>query len=286
MYLRILAFIVSFSGMASFSGNCQTGNAGQYLTFRDTVHTVRIGDRTYLQHIMAQGQTLYGLSRFYGLQLEELYHYNPDLRERVPSIMDTVLIPIPRKAILPYHYAGYARWKGAPLFYIVQRGETLYQIGRRYFSIPVDSLKAYNALKDDDIQPGHTLFIGWMSTKGVPDSIRTFTGHPLWGQSHNHRTHYMRERKTLTEKQQQGYGNRILSDIPGSELVVLHNEAPPNSVVALKNPLNNRIVFARVIGPIPPGTYPTGTVVVSSDLVARMLAVKDERFFVRVKYLN
>jgi LysM repeat protein len=273
-------------GIFSQNSWSQTGHAGQYLTFRDTVETIRIGDRTYLQHIMAQGQTLFGLSRFYGLQLEELYHYNPEMRERTPAILDTVLIPIPRKAILPYTYPEYARWKGAPLFYTVQRGETLYQIARRYFSVPVDSLKAYNRLYADNIQPGDRLFIGWMSTKGIPDSIRSFTGHPLWGQSHSLRTHYMRERKTQIEKEQQGYGNRILTENSGSDLVVLHNEAKVNTVVALKNPLNNRIVFARVIGPIPPGTYPVGTVVVTSDLVARMLAVKDERFFIRVKYLE
>lgn len=264
----------------------QTGNRDQYLTFKDSLEVFRDADRLFIRHVIAPGQTLYSLSRFYGLELDELLYYNPRFKERMPAIMDSLDIPIPRKAILPYRYPDYARWKGAPLFYTAQKGETLFQISRRTFGIPVDSLLRYNPGQGENLRPGDVLFIGWLSTKGIPDSIRQFTGHPLWGRSHRMRSQYMQQRKLSTEHQQQGYGTRILSESGDEELVVLHNEAPLNSVVAMKNPLNNRIVFARVIGQIPPGTYPPGTVVVTSQTIARMLAVKDDRYFIRIKYLT
>jgi LysM repeat protein len=264
----------------------QTGNRDQYLTFRDSLNIFRDGDRLFIRHVVAPGQTLFSLARFYGLELEEFLYYNPAFKDRLPAIMDTVHIPIPKKAILPYRYPDYARWKVAPLFYTAQKGETLYQIARRTFGVPVDSLLHHNPLQSEQLQPGDVLFIGWLSTKGIPDSIRQFTGHPLWGRSHRLRSQYMQQRKLSTEHQQQGYGNLILSESTDQELVILHNEAPLNSVVALKNPLNNRIVFARIIGQIPPGTYPPGTVVVTSQTVARMLAVKDDRYFIRIKYLT
>lgn len=264
----------------------QTGTKDNYLTFKDTLQIGRQGNRLFIQHVMAPGQTLYGVSRFYGLELEELLYYNSQFKNQLPGIKDTLNIPVPRKAVQPYWYPGYARWKGAPLYYTVQKGETLFQIGRRYFGLPVDSIKVYNKIKGENINPGTELFVGWLSTKGIPDSIRQFSGHPLWMKSHRLRSQYLQQRKSGSEIQEQGYGTRILADSPDDELVVLHNGSEINAVVALKNPLNNRIVFARVIGRIPVGTYPPGTVVVTSQTVSRMLGVKDHRFFIRLKYLS
>lgn len=264
--------------------SAQTGTRDKYLTFKDTLQLRIEGTRVFASHIVAPGQTLFGLSRFYGLELEELLYYNPRFKDRLPGVKDTLSIPVPRNVILAYRYPGFARWKGAPLIYRAQKGETLFQISKRHFGIPVDSLKAYNNIKGEGLKPGTPLFVGWLSTKGIPDSVRQFTGHPLWGKSHRLRSQFMQARNPETERQQQGYGTRIIAESENEELVVLHNEAPTNAVVALKNPLNNRIVFARVIGKIPPGTYLTGTVVVTSGTVARMLGVKEDRFFIRVKY--
>lgn len=264
----------------------QTGNRDTYLTFRDTLEVQVNKSRLFVQHEMAAGQTLYGLARFYGLELDEMLYYNRQFNDLIPGIGDTVLIPIPKKAILPYWYPGYKRWKGAPLIYHVRKGETLYQISRRHFGIPLDSLLHYNQLKETAIAPGTPLFVGWLGTKGIADSIRVFSGHPLWEESYRLRTQYLRMRKNAKEEEEQGFGSRIGSDVTGEDLVVLHQSAGINDVIAMKNPLNNRIVFARVIGRIPAGTYPPGTVVVASDAVVRLLAVKDQRFFVRVKYLE
>lgn len=276
--LSILFFSVSLVA--------QTGDRDRYIHFRDSLRVYIDGDRLILQHIVAPGQTLFGLARFYGLEKEELVFYNPAYKENLPAIMDTVLIPVPKKAILPYVYPDYARWKAAPVFYTANKGETLFQISRRVFGHPVDSVKKYNPHLDNNIKVGDQIFIGWLSTKGIPDSIRQFTGHPLWTKSHRIRSQYMQLRKSFEEHAHQGYGTRIHHESNVDDIVVLHNESPMNQPIALKNPINNRIVFAKVIGEIPPGTYPPGTAIVVSDQVARMLAVTDDRFFVRIKYLR
>ncbi len=286
MTIRYLCFLFVFCLLAGNDLSGQTGTRDNYLTFRDTLQVGRESGRLFIKHTVAQGQTLYGVSRFYGLELEELLFYNGQFKDRMPGIKDTLIIPVPKKAILPFRYPDYARWKGAPLYYTVQKGETLFQISRRYFGLPLESMKQFNNLEDENIKPGTKLFVGWLSTKGIPDSIRQFSGHPLWIKSHKLRSQYMQDRTTGAELQEQGYGTRIFADNPDDELVVLHNGSAINSPVALKNPLNNRIVFARVIGRIPPGTYPPGTVVVTSNAVSRMLGVKDHRFFIRLKYLN
>ena len=212
----------------------QTGNRDTYLTFRDTLEVQVNKSRLFVQHEMAAGQTLYGLARFYGLELDEMLYYNRQFNDLIPGIGDTVLIPIPKKAILPYWYPGYKRWKGAPLIYHVRKGETLYQISRRHFGIPLDSLLHYNQLKETAIAPGTPLFVGWLGTKGIADSIRVFSGHPLWEESYRLRTQYLRMRKNAKEAEEQGFGSRIGSDVTGEDLVVLHQSAGINDVIAMK----------------------------------------------------
>ena len=50
--------------------------------------------------------------------------------------------------------------------------------------------------------------------------------------------------------------------------------------------MNNRKVYAKVIGRIPENVYGSDVVVVISSKVANFLGAKDPRFFVRVRYLK
>jgi LysM repeat protein len=46
----------------------------------------------------------------------------------------------------------------APQVYVVQQGDSLWKISRR-FGVSVETLKSYNQLKSDSIKPGDTLKI-------------------------------------------------------------------------------------------------------------------------------
>ncbi len=81
----LLIFILPFCLLA------QTGDRDHYLTFKDTVQIKVDQARLYVLHEMAGGQTLYGLARNYGLELDELLYFNPNFKEISPQIGDTPL---------------------------------------------------------------------------------------------------------------------------------------------------------------------------------------------------
>ena len=67
---------------------------------------------------------------------------------------------------------------------------------------------------------------------------------------------------------------------------VLSNDAALNSMIEINNPMVQRKIFAKVIGNIPPNTYPDNVKVVLSPEAALTLGALDSRFFVRLHYLK
>lgn len=70
------------------------------------------------------------------------------------------------------------------------------------------------------------------------------------------------------------------------QMFALHPTAKVNSVIELQNPMMNRTVYAKVIGNIPPNTYPEEVKVIISPKTAQSLGVVDQRFFVKMRYLE
>jgi hypothetical protein len=71
-----------------------------------------------------------------------------------------------------------------------------------------------------------------------------------------------------------------------NKMFALHATARINSYIELENPMMNRVVYAKVIGHIPPNTYPEEVKVIISPKTASSLGVVDQRFFIKMKYLE
>lgn len=71
-----------------------------------------------------------------------------------------------------------------------------------------------------------------------------------------------------------------------NKMFALHATARINSYIELENPMMDRVVYAKVIGHIPPNTYPEEVKVIISPKTAANLGVVDQRFFIKMKYLE
>jgi len=71
-----------------------------------------------------------------------------------------------------------------------------------------------------------------------------------------------------------------------NNLFVLHHKAKLNSMIELRNPRNNRSVFARVVGNIPGNVYPSDVKVIMSPGVAKQLIILDKRALVEMIYFQ
>lgn len=265
-------------------GQTSTAPPTAYLTPKDSLFlTVDDDGRKIVQHPVKAKQTLFSLAKFYGLSLQELYEHNPEFQTN-PTLKagSRVKIPVPNLAIKRYKGKSFVAAKHTPIFYVVQDGETLYQICKRNFDMPVDSVLKRNKLKTSNISPGQLLLIGWMGTEGIPAE---------WRQSREPAT--TNDLKTTFEKEKTGRKEISASGVcfwqrdsnEKGDLYALHREAAIGTSVSVYNPMTKKTVFAKVIGRIPDG-YEKNVEVILSPAAARVLGARDPRFFVKVRYLK
>ncbi len=253
------------------------------LTSKDSLWLIVEEEKKYILHPVKPKQTLFSIARYYSLSLADLFEHNPDFRTD-PTLHtgSRVKIPIPNKAIKRYKTPGFVASKNTSIYYIVQYGDNLYQISKRNFDMPVDSVAKRNKLKNNNIRPGQLLHVGWMGTEGVHEDWRPKKNLPP---SDALKTRYQEEKKKRREVDSQGVCFWQKDSKEKGDLYALHREAAIGTPIAVTNPMFNRTVYAKVIGRIPDG-YERNVEVVLSPEAARKLGAKDPRFFTKVKYLK
>ncbi len=155
-----------------------TAQTSPLLTFKDTVEVRYIDNTKYLFHKTLPKQTLFSISNFYGISIDDLFLLNPDIKEKGLTIGQLVKIDLPEAALVKARNKGFYRWKHAPLVYKVLPGESIFKIGKTYFELPVDSIVAFSKKASRDIQDGEKLVIGWLSLKGIADSLHVRSKEP------------------------------------------------------------------------------------------------------------
>ena len=264
-----------------------TGDSLHYLTPKDTIFLYLSGGEKIFEHKVERKQTLFSLAKFYGMGLDELYFYNPEISGgHGPELGHPVRIPIPNRAILRYYPPQYSQWDYIPVYYMVQHGETLYRICREYFKMPIDTIMQRNNLIDNQLKVGQPLHVGWMSVHGIPDSLRVHGG-ILAGTNSELGRIYQQEFFSKKEFSEQGAAQwpRDDKNNNGGGLYALHNKAPLRSIIAVTNPMTHRTIYVKVIGRIP-DWYEQKVIVVLSPAVAISLGAIDPNFFVHLRYLK
>jgi len=92
-------------------------------------------------HIVKAGENLYSISRLYGLTVDELCNMNNFDKKTVLTIDQSLKIVSFSKSATNFSNAS---------FHIVSKGDTLYNISKRY-GLTVDKLKELNNLTDNII---------------------------------------------------------------------------------------------------------------------------------------
>lgn len=250
---------------------------------RDSIFlTVEKGQKI-IQHPVKPRQTLFSVAKFYGLSLEELYEFNPIFQQDpVLHIGQKIRIPVPNIAIQRYKTKDFVWAKNASIYYIVQPSDNLYQISKRYFNMPVDSVVKRNRMKTNTIEPGQRIHMGWLTTEGIPLEWRKNskpTAHDVL------RDRYSEQRPKYKEVNSQGICSWNQDSREKGDLYALHREAAIGTVVAVTNPANKNTVFAKVIGRIPPN-YENSVEVVLSPAAARRVGATKPEFMSRLKFLK
>lgn len=253
------------------------------LTSKDTLYlTIEEGEKI-IHHTVKPKQTLFSICKFYSLSLEELYEFNSQLQtDPVLKVGDLIRIPTPNIAIKRYKRKGFVAAQNAPLCYVVQSGDNLYQICKRHFEMPVDSIKTRNKLKSNNIVPGQVIHVGWVGTEGFP--LKWRVGKSPTGNDAL-KSKFTQQKAKHKEVSSQGICMWNKDNSEAADLYALHREAALGTTIAVTNPANKKTVYAKVIGRIP-ANYAKKAEVVISPAAAKRLSASSSEFMTRVVFLK
>lgn len=134
----------------------------------DSLRLETINGQSFIIHEVGEKETLYGLSRRYGVTVARILEFNPTADGGL-EVGQIVKVP----------YVAKARTQTAQgTIHKVQPKETLFAISRMY-NVSVDDIKAWNNLKDNSLSTGQELLIkkGTSATTSIrPNEMKSVNG--------------------------------------------------------------------------------------------------------------
>lgn len=135
----------------------------------------------YVFHIVNKGETLFSLAKFYGITVEQIAEYNPEVKYSALQINQVLKIP---KSLLK---TSRKTTENAPatqgrqidsVRYIVGQGETLYSLSRRWNNTPSDIILANGGTIWRGLKAGDTIIIPQRKTYYQPSGNADTTFRP------------------------------------------------------------------------------------------------------------
>lgn len=222
-------------------------------------------------HTVVKGETLFAISQQYGVQYQQIMAWN-NLDSPSISIGQKLTIggPSPKEE-KPVNF--YAEGK---TMHVVQKGEGLYGIGRKY-GVSVDELIEWNKLSNSNLSIGQELIVKFGEAK-----IENGDPRPQLTQ----KAAQPRVRQYDFDKIQENGLAAMIEGTGGSKMyMALHRTAPVGTLIALRNEMNDQIVFVRVVGKLPDTGVNDRVIIRISETAYHNIGAIDPKFRVELTYL-
>lgn len=244
-----------------------------------------------IYHRVHDHQTLYAISRGYGVSEQSILDINPVLQKDASQLPEILKIPVSTDQIIHRLPLFKNKYEFIPVYYQAQKKDNLFRISRVYFDIPTNLLSNRNNLKAENLKEGQTLHIGWLKQTYEPLMVHVGKivdpGEVEKEDGANNKDDLATRFKNDSEGISLVNKNEVAfwkSTETTKGLFVMHRYAAQQSIIEIKNPMTDVTAYAKVIGSIPEHLYPREIDMVISKDVARILGAVDPRFFVRSRY--
>lgn len=250
------------------------------------------------KHIVAEKETLYSIARLYGITVDELRQLNK-LTDTSLALGQELLV---RRGVTST--AAPALNNTAPLqsikgVHTVAAKETLFSLSRQY-GVSVDQLKEWNSLSSNELQLGQPLYVVAPNTGSSVMTAPATTTSPV-AQEPIKVTAPTNTTSTTTpvastpikisegfkdgkEVRETGLAELIEGTQGNRKYLALHRTAPVGTILKIKNQMNDREVFVRVIGQLPDtGSNDKLIIKISKSAYDRLSAI-DPKFMVEVTW--
>jgi LysM repeat protein len=258
-------------------------------------------------HKVQPRETLFSISRTYNVGVDEIKAWNymtdnaisvgQDLRIKKSGSSPTAEV----RQTETKQPEIKATAKGAT--HTVAAGETLFSISRQ-FNVSVDQIKAWNNISDNSISVGQVLTITQSpSTTGAinnstttretktteikqnPASTTSTVSRETTNPVITEPSIKISESVAGTDEIKEGGLAELIEGTEGNrKYLALHRTAKPGTIMKVRNELNNREVFVRIVGPLPNTGVNDKLVIKLSKSAYDRLGAFDPKFRVEVTY--
>lgn len=240
-------------------------------------------DQLIIRHQIKENNSIDQICEHYGINPIDLLEYNPNAYDLVLDTSSFLEIPIPKKAIRKISPELEAEYLYHSLIYHVKAGENLFHISNRLFDQSMDSIQVRNKLDNLSLYKGQKIHIGWLAKFGIPKDLQTKRLSIQIKQNQiNHKIYHRQTENKKSLKQEQGSAIKM-SKNKSKDLVCLHKELENGTIVKVKNPMNNRVLYLEVIGSIPQH-FESKVKLVTPEYVGKLLGVIDDSFYITIEY--
>ncbi|MBT1697973.1 LysM peptidoglycan-binding domain-containing protein [Fulvivirgaceae bacterium PWU4] len=272
-------------------------------------------------HEVAAKETMFSISKKYGVSIDEIRQWN-NLSDNTLSIGQQLVIKKrstgTTATTTPVRTSSESTSRKG--VHTVGAAETMFSISKQY-GITVDQLKDWNNLEGSELKVGQTLYVTQPERGAIakkPDSVKTTTQPvvtrstsstaqtsttPVADVKKDPPADVKKDAPTVQDPPVQPQTIRISESIKnGSETVeggvaeliegtegnrkylALHRTAPIGTILKVRNEMNNREVFVRVMGKLPDTALTNKVIIRISKSAYDRLGAIDQRFRVEVTY--
>ncbi len=276
----------------------------------DSVGVKNISGQSFIVYQLSAGETVYAISRKYNVSFQSITEANPGVDMNAIKLGQEILIPQINTYTTSTKSANSS-------FHIVAKGETVYSISKQY-STEVSELQKLNPeIKDNAIKIGQVLTIPQQPSASVQKDYTLVEENSqliIAKEETNNTTETLTEIKSEPEivyskpdknkSFAQQYAEYQFMDmvtvsekgvatwidgsadmqITNGRYYALNNEAPIGSIVKVRNLMNNREIYAKVIGTLSDTEVSDKTLIKLSAGAAEQLNVLDARFVSEISH--
>ncbi len=241
-----------------------------------------------IMHKVAEKETLYSLSKQYNVTIEEIKEWN-SLKENSLTVGQVLSIRKVNTVTPTFPVPQVVEFKSQRTVHSVAAKETLYSIARQY-GISVQQLKEWNALTTEELKIGQNLFVAQpmygSETQVVrqPESIPPNQTQVVVLPQEEQVITISESVKDKDEIKENGLAELIEGTEGNRKYLALHRTAEVGTILKVRNEMNNREVFVRVVGKLPDTAYTNKLVIKISKSAFDRLGAIDPRFRVEVTY--
>jgi LysM repeat protein len=220
-------------------------------------------------HVVTQGETLYSISRIYDISVVEIMEWNDLLSSELEIGQELKIGGESQPQKIDYVLDGMR-------IHVVQAGEGLYVLARN-FEVTVDELVAWNELESSSLNLGQEVIVGKITETAEEDTLATTDSVAVPVAA-----------PAVFVPMEKVYENGMAAIIEGESeesFLAMHREIPVGSIVAVRNEMNNQVVFVRIVGKLPDTGVNDKVIIRLSPGAVKQLQAIDPKFRVELSYL-